>query len=250
MLAAAAKAGRVREIPGLTEAMSAHERAMDTLDREPLIAEEKARRRAEAEAALQQHVSTLVEQARARALREFDQQEDQLRASARATGADASEADVRSQVFRATRAQHFAALADRAATPGAARQAFADALLTQDADTIRLTGLAVTQRLEALAARDRGKDNSPARNAMLAFQGEFTRWQRANPSATEQLAHIERGRGQMAILLEESARFAMDLFGVGRVAPPPRMRPVPDISARDSVRVGPAFDLLDPSARR
>jgi hypothetical protein len=54
----------------------------------------------------------------------------------------------------------------------------------------------------------------------------------------------------MAVLFEESARFASDLFGVGRFALPPPLKPVPDVSTRDRIRVGPAFDQLDRHARR
>jgi hypothetical protein len=156
-------------------------------------------------------------------------------------------------VFRQTRARQLADLADRAGTPEAKRRAFAEALLTADPDAIRLTGLAVIQGLETLAARDRGRDQSPARDGLLRFRDEFDAWQRANPSPTQRLARIERARGQMAALFEESAKFALELFGVGRTQASPRLARVPDVPVSGAgLRIGPAFDMAigDRHARR
>jgi hypothetical protein len=244
-LAAAVARRSVKEIPGLAEAMTAHAEAMEALERLPFIDAEKRRRRAEAEAELRQLVSVLIEAARTNALRPYDREEGQLRARARATGADASEAQVRAQVFQGERARQLAALADRATTPAAVRRVYDEALMTEDPEAIRLTGLAAQQRLSALAAADRGRDTSPLRDAALRFQSTFERWEREHPTPTQRLAEIERLRGNAAIEFDASAAFAMRLFGIGADRPAPTLEPVPDIEpAQSGMRIGPGFDQI------
>jgi site-specific recombinase XerD len=113
--------GRVKPIPGLVEAMREHAQAMETLARQPLVADEKERRRGAAEAELKRRVADLVTQARKADRRPHDQREGQLRAEARRSGADATDAEVRAQVFRHQRATQLAALAEQATTPEAVR---------------------------------------------------------------------------------------------------------------------------------
>jgi hypothetical protein len=147
-------------------------------------------------------------------LKPFEQEEGQLRQRAQALGSEASDAEVRSQVARSTRAQMLASQADRADGPEAVRAVFEEARLTQDPDAIRLVGVAASQRLRQLAEPDKGKAMSTRRDAALAFDQEFQQWRRTNPSPVERLGEIERRRAQEAILFKASAEFALQLFGI------------------------------------
>ena len=102
-------------------------------------------------------------------------------------------------------------------------------MLTDDVDTIRLVGMATQRRLTALAEVDKAKDISALRNEAVAFQGEFDRWARSNPSTTQRLAEIDRQRGAAALEFDASADFALRLFGIQREKPAPELRPVPDV---------------------
>jgi hypothetical protein len=220
----AIKQGRVREIPGLAALMTAHRQAMDALAARPLIEKEKRRLRSEAEAAVRTKVAALVEAARAQVRRSFDQEEGALRRAARAD--DLSDADLRRAAALAARAQGLAAQVDRMADPATVRRVFDEAVLMADAEAIRTVGVAVQARLRQLSEGDKAKTVSAVRDAALRFDQEFGAWRKANPSAVERLAEIERQRGQASILFEASARFALDLHGIQPAAPQPK--PVPD----------------------
>jgi hypothetical protein len=235
-------ARRVLEIPGLIAAMTEHERRMDALAAQPLLPSEKQKRRAAAEQALRQALDALREQARAQHLRPFDRQEGELRARERALGADATDAQVRSQVARTTRAQLLASQVAYAGTDAAIRQVFDEALLSGDEDVIRTVGLAAQQRHRALSAEDAGRTIGAKRDAAMRFEAAFGAWQREHPSVVQQLAEIDRQRGNTAQLFEASTAFALALYGVGQPAAPPALKPLPEVeSAGDGLDVGPAF---------
>ena len=244
MLTAAITAGTVKPIEGLPERMAQHEREVEAVERRPWLPAEQQRVIAEKEAALRTDIAALMEAARKRALSAFEQEEGHLRAQARATGS-ATDTSVRSQVFRHTRATQLAALVDRAGTPAEARRVYDEATLTADDGTIRLVGATVQQRLQTLAAVDKGKPISKLRDAAAHFEQEFGAWQRGHPSTVERLAQIDRARGNAALLFDESAAFALRLYGVGRATAAPVLKPVPDVAPAESgIRVAPGFDRL------
>jgi hypothetical protein len=227
-LEAAVQRNQVKAIPGLVDELARHETAMEALAQAPLIESEKLRQRREAESALQGKVAELREAARVEALRSFNEAEGRLRAAARADGTQASDVEVRAQVFRHQRAQQLATRADRAGTVQAAREVYAEAQLTQDETTIRTVGAAVLEKLDRLSQTEAGKAVRPLSNAAQVFRQEFSGWQREHPSITQQLDRIQRARSSAELLFEESANFALRLFGVGRSAQAPKLRPVPE----------------------
>lgn len=245
VLAAAIKAKTVREIPGLELRMAKHQREIDDVESKPWLPKEKRRVILEKEAALRADVAALVEQARARALQEFDRREGAIRAQARASGANASDTAIRAQVFRGERARQLSSLADRATSPAAARAIYQEALLSDDRETIRLVGEAVAARMTALATSDKGKALSALRDHAVRFSMEHADWQKKNPSVVEELREIEHARFTTALLFDESARFALRLYNVSLPAAAPELKPVPNVEPSDSsIKVGPAFDRM------
>jgi hypothetical protein len=243
LLRAAIARGSVQRIEGLAERMTQHAQDIAAVEQKPWLPSERQRVITEHEVQLRADVAQLVETAKRRRLHAFDQEEGTLRAEAKATGAEASDATVRGQVFRHTRASQLASLAERAGTPEAAQTVFAEAQLTDDAETIRLVGLSVQQRLATLAAADKDQRLSAKRTAALLFDQAFSAWRRAHPSTVERLAEIARQRGNAAIEFEASAEFALRVYGVGRERPAPTLREMPDVEpAGDGLQVGPAFD--------
>jgi hypothetical protein len=244
-LTAAVRAGRVREIAGLADVMSEYERAMVELDSLPYVRSEKEKRRLEAEAAVRTRVSELVEQARAKTMGPFDQEEGAIRRRALAIGDDATDNEVRRQVAKSTRAGMLALQVDRAPSAAAVRTLYREAQLAADTEMVRVVGFAARNRLHALAASDKDKDYSAARDAALQFEGEFSQWERANPSPVQRLDEIQRLRGNAMIEFQASADFTLSLFGIGRELPTPALKSMPDVPRSDTgIRIGPGFDLL------
>jgi hypothetical protein len=241
MLAAAIRAGRVKPIAGLPERMTKYEADVAEVEAKPWLRSEQRRVIGELGTQLRQDINALIVDARKTRLHDLDQKAGQLRARARAVGADASEAEIRSQVVRSTRATMLAAQADRAITTAAANAVWEEALLSQDADIIKLTGFAVQKRLHEIA----GKDVSGLRDAASLFDATFSAWRKANPSAVEELAEIERQRDVEGQLFNASVEFALGLYGVAREPATPQLREVPAIEpAGNGMQVAPGFDRL------
>jgi hypothetical protein len=237
--------------------MERYERQVTEVEAKPWLRSEQRRVIGDLETVLRNDVNALIEEARKAGLRDLDQEEGQLRRRAQSLGAD--DAEVRMQLARGARAQLLASQADRAMTQAAARAVFEEAKLTADADVILLTGLAAQKRHHEISAIDKGKDFSPLRDAALQFDDEFTAWRRANPSMVERLAEIQRQRDVEATLFDASAQHALDLYGIGREASAPQLRPLPAAEPSASgLQIGPAFSRAglsglaagDPAARR
>lgn len=123
---------------------------------------------------------------------------------------------------------------------------FADAEFTGNTDLVRAVGGAVLSRLRELAAVDKGKPLSEARNVLLAFEQRWADWRRSHPSPRERLAQIERERSNRRTQVEETAKLILRLHGIG-AAPkaPPTLRTMPEVVEQSRLREGPAFDLFD-----
>jgi hypothetical protein len=231
-----------REIPGLTEALDAHEAIAEQIRASPYIESEKRKRIAAAETELHTKVGAAIDAARRSAGRDLDQREGHIRASLSTASPEArTAADMRA----------FTLSTQIAAVPLRDLDGvFAEAELSGDDVVIRATGYAMLKRLSESAAADKGKPISAARDLHARFQQKFDQWQRQHPTASQRLEVIELERQHVAMAIQQSAEFALRLYGVTRPSPGPTLKPVPDVESKDRVKVGPAFDLLDPRARR
>jgi hypothetical protein len=115
---------------------------------------------------------------------------------------------------------------------------------------IRSAGYATLARLRAASEADAGKSISRARDQYVVFKDRFERWLRANPTTPQRLAQIEREKKNITAGVDQSIAFALAMYRLTPAAPRPAQRqqqtPAPD----SRMKIGPAFDLLDPHARR
>src|SRR5262245_16231282 len=97
-IAAGVQEGRLREIPGLIDALERHEATVAEIDSLPFVESAKAERIAAAELALQGKIDAAVDAAKRDARRPFDQEEGALRAAA-SNGHDDAAVVARGQVL-------------------------------------------------------------------------------------------------------------------------------------------------------
>jgi hypothetical protein len=239
-IAAGVEEGRLRAIPGLTEALDAHDATTAQIRELPYVESEIAKRIEAAEAELHQKIAEAVSAATRDAQRPLDEEERAVRASS-GNGDDHDAATV-------SRGHVFATQIGATSDPEQVIDIYEDAVFTGKPDLIRIAGEAARTRLRELAARDKGKPTSPALTACLSFEQRFSTWQRANPTPRARVALLARQRHHAAVAIEESARFALQLYGVrAKAAGGPPLKPVPS-TPPSRITVGPAF--LDPHARR
>lgn len=236
---------RLEEIPGVPAAMAEHEAALETINQSRYDKSEKQRLRDEAASAYRSKVAELKTSARAAFLRGVDQQQGQLLAAARTFGVDATDARIRAQAFANERARQLTDRADRAATVRAALDVHREALLTADDHIVQIVGATVQAKLDALGESEKGKATTPIRDSAELFKQEFASWQRAHPSPTQQLDQIERARGQAEVLFEESANFALRLYGIGSAPTMPTLKAMPEVGTpRSGLVFGSYWDRI------
>jgi hypothetical protein len=228
---AGVEAGYLPRVDDVLDVLDEHDAAAAAIERQPLLAGEKARQRDALDRATQQKIAVAKAAAVTRGTAEHDREEGEIRATFKADPLDGA---------RELRAANVAAMIARAPF-NEVQGLFADAELAGDSTQIRAAGYAVLDRLQRAADADRGKSMSPARDRLVAFEATFKAWQRAHPTPRERLDQIQRERAHVATAIEQAAAFATRLYGVGAApAAGPALRDVPADDGR--VRVGPAFD--------
>lgn len=238
-IAAGVEAGYLRDVPGVVEALDAHAAMVAQIDAQPFVAAEKVKRRTALDDETRTKVDEAVASATRQAVRQLDQEEGALRASLQGAATDPQ------AMFRMTRAHLFATQATQALGAHEIDTVWENATLTGDVEVIRAAGLAGRKRLSDLVAVQQAPAQlAEARSRFLAFEGRFQRWARANPTPAERLVAIDRERANLAMRIEESAKFAARLYGLGPAPPPIERRPVPDVAIEDRMRVAPGFDAL------
>lgn len=231
--------GRLREVPGLIEALEARTRALHEIDESPYVPAEKVLRRQAVDVMLRPVAQKAIDTAIAAAVKTLDQEEGQLRA--RAKGIDIPRPDhpsaselLREQradakrLLAETRARRFADQATNAATIEMVVAAFREAELTEDELVIRSCGAAARLRLAALAADTRDQPTAPEQVARGTFEQAFSAWERTHPTMVERLVQIERERGNVRVLIEASATHMLEVYGVTRAPAPLKLVPVPE----------------------